>query len=152
VTSTPPPNPWDGLIGAWAVSGEMDLGDRVLAVSGRTRIERLGAFIVVRTTLQPPEFPDSLSVIGSAEAGEPQPMQYFDERGVQRLYLTTIADDTWTIWSGDESWRESPGFRQRYVGQLAPSGDRVTGAWHRGLDDSGERWELDFRLDYERLR
>jgi hypothetical protein len=146
------PSRWDELLGEWAVDGEMDLGGRGLAVNGRTTIERLGAFIVVRTTLEPAEFPDSLSIIGGGEAGDPEPMHYFDERGVQRLYLTTIAGDTWTIWTGDETWRESPGFRQRYVGQLAPGSDRISGAWQRGLDDSGERWELDFRFDYARLR
>jgi hypothetical protein len=146
------PSRWDWLVGAWAVEGEMDLGDHKLAVSGRTTIERLGPFVILRTTLEPPEFPDSLSIIGAGEAGDPEPMHYFDERGVQRLYLTTVADDTWTIWSGDESWRESPGFRQRYVGQISPGADRVAGAWHRGLDDKGELWELDFRLDYVRIR
>jgi hypothetical protein len=36
------------------------------------------------------EMPDSLSVIGGGPADQPQPMHYFDSRGVKRLYLTTL--------------------------------------------------------------
>jgi hypothetical protein len=143
---------WDELLGDWAASGEMDLGDRKLTITGRATLERIGPFVVLRSTVQPPEFPDSISIIEGGDPGAPAPMHYFDERGVQRLYVTTLADDRWTIWSGDERWRESPGFRQRYVGALSPARDRITGAWERGLGDAGDRWETDFRLDYERIR
>ena len=27
----------------------------------------------------------------------------------------------------------------------------ITGAWERGLGEAGDRWELDFRLDYHRV-
>jgi hypothetical protein len=32
--------------------------------------------------------PDSVSIIGGAPDGEPQPMHYFDSRGVKRLFST----------------------------------------------------------------
>src|SRR5262245_26353633 len=103
---------WNELVGDWAASGEMDLGDRRLTINESATIERVGPFGVLRSTVQPAEFPDSISIIEAGEAGA-APMHYFDERGVQRLYLTSLADDRWTIWSGDERLRESPGFRQR---------------------------------------
>jgi hypothetical protein len=143
---------WDELLGEWLENGEMDLGDRVLTITGRATIERLGEFVVLRSTVQPPEFPDSISIIGHGEPDTPSPMHYFDERGVERLFLTTLDAHRWTIWSGDNRWRESPGFYQRYVGTISPGRDRITGAWERGLGDDGDRWEVDFRLDFERIR
>ena len=142
----------DTLVGSWMLAGRMDLDDRTIQVSGRTTIERLGPFVVVRTTVQPPEFPDSVSIIEGAVAGQPAPMHYFDERGVARRYLSTVAGRTWTILLDDPGWRESPGFRQRYVGEIAADGSRVTGAWQRSLDDAGTDWAVDFTLDYERMR
>jgi len=58
------------------------------------KIERLGEFIVMRSVGQPAEMPDAISIIGGAPDGQPQPMHYFDERGVKRLYLTTLEGST----------------------------------------------------------
>jgi hypothetical protein len=79
-------------------------------------------------------------------------MHYFDERGVQRLYLSTVDRGHWTIWRADETWRESPGHNQRYVGEIAADGSTITGAWERGLGEAGDQWEVDFTLDYRRVR
>jgi hypothetical protein len=140
------------LFGEWEAFGEMDLDGQTIKVTGHATIQPLGEFVVLRSTVQPPEFPDSVSIIGGAPEGEPAPMHYFDERGVQRVYLSKVADDRWTIWRGDDSWRESPGHNQRYVGEISPDGSRITGAWWRGLGDAGDQWEVDFTLNYERLR
>jgi hypothetical protein len=48
------------------------------------KIERLGEFIVFSSVGKPAEVPDSVSIIGGAPDGEPQPMHYFDSRGVKR--------------------------------------------------------------------
>jgi hypothetical protein len=130
----------------------MDIDGRTIKVTGHATIEPLGEFVVLRSTVQPPEFPDSVSIIGGGNEGEPSPMHYFDERGVQRLYLSMVAGARWTIWRGDESWRESPGHNQRYVGEISPDGSTITGAWERGLGDAGDQWEVDFTLDYTRVR
>ena len=141
----------DQLIGEWDVAGEMDIDGEKVKVTGHTTIERLGEFVVLRATVQPKEFPDSISIIGVGKPGEPAPMHYFDERGVQRIYLSVIDGGRWLIWRGDESWRESPGFNQRYVGQISVDGSKITGAWERGLGEAGDEWERDFRLDYLRV-
>jgi hypothetical protein len=141
----------DLLFGEWEASGQMDLDGQTIKVIGHTTIEPLGEFVVLRSTVQPPEFPDSISIIGGGPEGEPAPMHYFDERGVQRLYLSTVGDGRWVIWRGDESWRESPGHNQRYVGEISPDGSKITGAWERGLGEAGDRWEQDFTLDYQRV-
>ena len=46
------------------------------------KIERLGKFIVFSAVSEPEEVPASVSIIGGAPAGEPQPMHNFDSRGV----------------------------------------------------------------------
>jgi len=141
----------DQLIGEWDAAGEMDIGGQKIKVTGHTTIERLGDFVVLREAVQPREFPDSVLIIGGGKEGEPAPMHYFDERGVHRVYMSTVAEGRWTIWRADESWRESPGHNQRYVGEISPSGDKITGAWERGLGEAGDQWEVDFTLDYERV-
>ena len=141
------------LFGVWDLSGALIVDDRTIKVTGRATIEPFGELVVVRSTLDPPEFPDTLSIIDGDGDGDAEParMHYFDTRGVIRAYLTTVTAGVWTIWRADESWRASPGFNQRYVGTIAPDGSRITGGWERGLGDAGDRWEVDFRLDYTRV-
>ena len=116
-------------------------------------IERLGEFIVMRTVGVPAEMPDSLSVIGGAPDGEPQPMHYFDSRGVKRMFLMTLEGSTWTIWRDPaEDWNgpDGPGFNQRFIGELSADGNTIEGRWERGMGDAGDEWELDFPLTYTR--
>ena len=145
------PNGMDRLIGEWDASGEMNVDGETIRVTGHTTIESLGEYVVLRTTVEPPEFPDSVSILGGGPDGEPAPMHYFDERGVQRLYLSSVEAGRWLITHADESWRDSPGHNQRYIGEIAPDGSRITGAWERGLGAAGDRWELDFTLDFQRV-
>lgn len=141
----------DRLIGSW--HGEGDFPDPPMRVVSDATIERLGAFVVFRSTGQPAEVPDTLSVIGGAPEGEPQPMHYFDSRGVQRLFLTTVASSTWRIWRAPgEDWNgpDGPGFNQRWIGEISPDGRTIDGRWERGLGPNGDEWELDFPLTYVR--
>ena len=55
-----------------------------MKIAGEAKLERLGEFIVFSSTAEPAEVPDSISIIGGAPDGEPQPMHYFDSRGVER--------------------------------------------------------------------
>jgi hypothetical protein len=69
-----------------------------MRISAEAKIERLGEFIVFSAVAEPAEVPDSISIIGGAPDGEPQPMHYFDSRGIKRLYVTALEGSTWTIW------------------------------------------------------
>jgi hypothetical protein len=143
---------FEPLIGAWQADGEIR-SDPPMQVSTETHIERLGELIVIRTQGTPAEMPDSVSIVGGAPVGEPQPMHYFDSRGVKRLYLMTVEGPTWKIWRApSEDWNGSagPGFNQRFVGEIAADGDTIEARWERGLGDSGDRWEVDFPLHYVR--
>ena len=67
---------FDRLIGEWHGEGEIPM-EPPLKISQEAKIERLGKFIVFRSVGQPAEVPESISIIGGAPAGEPQPMHYF---------------------------------------------------------------------------
>jgi len=49
-----------------------------MKISVEAKIERLGEFIVLSSAGEPAEVPDSVSIIGGAPDGEPQPMHYFE--------------------------------------------------------------------------
>jgi hypothetical protein len=67
------------------------------------------------------------------------------------LYLTDVEANLWTIWRADESWRQSPGFNQRFRGEISADGARIAAAWERGLGERGDQWEVDFEVTYERV-
>jgi hypothetical protein len=140
------------LIGEWHGAGEIPI-EPPMRLSVDVTIERLGALIVVRSIGEPAELPDSVSIIGGAPEGEPQPMHYFDDRGVKRLFLTTVESSTWTIWRAPgEDWGgpDGPGFNQRFIGEISADGNSIDGRWERGIGDAGDQWEIDFPLHYVR--
>lgn len=143
---------FEPLIGRWHGEGDLPI-DPPMHLTVDATIERMGEFIVMRTVGEPAEMPDSLAVIGGAPDGEPQPMHYFDSRGVQRLFLMTLVGTTWNIWRAPgEDWNgpDGPGFNQRFMGELSADGQTIEGRWERGLGDAGDEWELDFPLTYVR--
>ena len=143
---------FDRLIGEWHGDGELPI-DPALKVTADATMERLGEFLVFRSVANPAQVPDSLSVIGGAPEGEPQPMHYFDSRGVTRRYLTTLEGSTWTIWRApEEDWNgpNGPGFNQRFIGEICADGRTIEGRWERGLGDAGDEWEIDFPITYVR--
>ena len=144
---------FEPLIGEWQAEGQLPL-EPPMRISGKATIERLGAFIIFRTMAELAEVPDSLAIIGGAPDGEPQPMQYFDARGVQRLYLTAIDGSTWKIWRAPgEDWNgpHGPGFNQRFIGEIAADGTRIDARWERGMGAAGDAWEIDFPITYTRV-
>ena len=143
---------FDRLIGKWRVEGEIPI-EPPMKVSGESKLERLGAFIVFSSVAEPVDVPDSLSVIGGAPNDEPQPMHYFDSRGVKRLFMTAVEESTWKIWRAPgEDWSgpDGPGFNQRFIGEISADGTRIEARWERGMGDAGDAWELDFPITYVR--
>ena len=143
---------FEPLIGVWHGEGSIPI-EPPMSISVLATVERLGAFIVFRSKGEPAEVPDNISIIGGAPGGEPQPMHYFDDRGVERRYLTTVKGSTWTIWRapGDD-WNgpHGPGFNQRFIGDISADGRTIVGRWERGTGDAGDRWEVDFPITYVR--
>src|SRR3979409_1624051 len=143
---------FEPLIGEWRVEGEIPT-EPPMMVSGAAKIERLGEFIVFSSAAEPVEVPDSISIIGGGPPGEPPPMRYLDARGVMRLYLMALEGSTCKIWrAAGEDWKgpDGPGFNQRFIGDIAPDGRTIEGRWERGMGAAGDRWEIDFRINYFR--
>ncbi len=143
---------FEPLIGGWHGEGELPI-EPPMRISADVTIERLGEFIVMRSTGEPAEMPDAVSIIGGAADGEPQPMHYFDSRGVKRLFMTIVDGATWRIWRAPgEDWNgpDGPGFNQRFIGAISADGRSIDGRWERGTGDAGDRWELDFPIRYSR--
>ena len=130
------------LVGEWSahVAGFDD-------VEARTTFEWLegGGFLIERSTVDRPEFPNGVCVIGATGEGGGLQQHYFDSRGVARVYEMTLDDGVWTL------YRAGPDWPQRFVGEFSEDGDTITGRWERGTEP-GAPLELDFELNYHRLR
>jgi hypothetical protein len=143
---------FDRLVGEWRVEGKLPI-DPPMTISGTATFERLGELIVFRSMSEAGDVPDSLSVIGGGPDGDPQPMHYFDSRGVRRRYVTAIEGVTWTIWrdpADDWDGPDGPGFNQRFIGEISGDGRTIDARWERGMGPDGDDWELDFPLRYVR--
>jgi hypothetical protein len=143
---------FERLIGDWHGEGEVP-SEPPMKLTVDATIERLGEFIVFRSVGEPAEMPDTVSVIGGAPAGEPQPMHYFDSRGVKRMFVTAVEGSTWTIWRDPaEDWngQDGPGFNQRFIGEISADGRTIDGRWERGMGEAGDEWALDFPMRYVR--
>jgi hypothetical protein len=129
------------LVGVWDVQGAHPV-DPSMVIRGRTVFEWLdgGRFLVERWTVEHPDFPNGIAILGEGETGLAQ--HYFDSRGVARVYEMSVSDDGW------ELRRESPGFSQRFIGTFRDGGATIAGRWEKCTD--GSNWELDFHLTYTR--
>ena len=130
------------LVGEWKpeVPGAGD-------IAARTTFEWLegGGFLIQRSTVERPEFPNGVMVIGATGPGGGLQQHYFDSRGVHRVYEMTLDGNVWTL------EREGPDWPQRYVGEISDDGNSITGRWERG-EALGAPLELDFEMNYTRLR
>lgn len=143
---------FEPLIGEWHGEGEMPI-EPTMTIFEEARIERLGKLIVFSSVSEPAEVPDSVSIIGGTRDGEPQPMHYFDTRGVKRLFMTAVEGSTWKIWRAPgEDWNgpHGPGFNQRFIGEISADGTTIEGRWERGMGDAGDQWEIDVSITYFR--
>jgi hypothetical protein len=86
-------------------------------------------------------FPQSTQIIGSDEAGNQCTVLYHDERGVHRVYRTTLSSGVWAM------WREAPGFNQRFIGKIRDG--VIAGQWE--MSEDGSNWKVDFDLTYTKV-
>ena len=131
--------PFEALIGEWT----MELTHPMLpdtVVRGRLVFEWLegGRFLIQRAVNEHPQFPDSICVIGVMEGDEGLSMQYFDSRGVHRVYGIGFDGSELTM------ERDQPGFAQRASATLSDDGSTLAGVWQLNEDDQGFRDDLAF--------
>jgi hypothetical protein len=115
------------------------------AIRGTSSFEWLEGrrFVIWRSHYDHPEIPDAITIIGVTEGR--LSMQYFDQRGVHRVYAVSLDQATWRLWRT----ATAPDFSQRFSGSFSDDGNTITG---RGqLSRDGKTWEGDLDLNYHRV-
>lgn len=129
------------LVGEWRTTGSHPMvpGE---TLAGRTSFSwhEGGAFLVMRSEVDHPQFPDGLAIIGSDGGSGKFGMLYFDERGVSRLLDVTIGDRT-VAWRHDD-----PEFSQLLT--IAAEGDELVSKGR--MSRKGSEWEDDLSQVFTR--
>ena len=102
-----------------------------------------GAHLVQRWTIDLPEAPNGVAMIGCDAANGTYYQLYSDDRGVCRVYEMSIGGGEWRL------WREGEPFAQRFTGKFEDGGDKIAGRWER-TDDGA--YVTDFDLVYRRVK
>src|SRR3984885_12671213 len=112
----------DPLVGEWAIEARPPDGEPWPG-GGRATFEWLdsGSHLLQRTTVEIPEAPDSVSVIGCDAANGAYFQLYSDERGVCRVFGMTISDTEGRL------WREGVPFAQGVTGRFEGGGGGQAG-------------------------
>ena len=127
------------LVGTWTMHANADTWEG----QGTTTFEwHPGhAHLVQRATVDHPDAPNNVSVIGCDGAKGTYVQLYSDDRGVARIYEMTFDGTTWTL------ERKGEPFAQRYVGTFSADGRTITGQWQIDEDGSGYRPDFDIVLE-----
>jgi hypothetical protein len=101
-----------------------------------------GAHLVERSTVDMPEAPDGISIMGCDAANGTYFQLYSDERGVCRVYEMSIGNGEWKL------WREGEPFSQHFTATFSDDGNMITGRWE--IAEDGSSYATDFDLTYRR--
>jgi len=131
------------LLGAWTMEA-IPPGGEPWPGEARTSFEwhESGAHLIGRSTIEMPEAPDSISIIGCDAANGTYYQLYADERGVCRVYGMSIGAGEWKL------WRQGEPFAQRFSASFEDGGETIVGRWELARD--GGEFEIDFELIYRR--
>jgi hypothetical protein len=106
-------------------------------------------FLLQRSEIDDPSFPDSLMVIAPEGAGDDGYLQhYFDARGVARIYEIQFGDGEWTLRRMQADFT-ALSIRQHFHGVFSDDANTIRGEWRSARE--GQRWERDFEVTYTRL-
>ena len=134
--------PLQFLIGDWRTTGSHPIAPGA-ELPGRTSFawHEGGAFLIMRSQVDAPRFPDGVAIIGSDDTAGTFAMLYFDERGTSRAMEVTVGERTLT-------WRhDNPSFAQSLT--IAAEGDRLVS---KGLmSENGGPWTDDLSQTFERI-
>jgi hypothetical protein len=133
---------FEPLVGKWQTTGSHPYFPGI-ELHGYTSFEWIegGAFLMMRSEVDHPKFPDGIAIFGSDDAAGTYYAIYFDERGVSRKQDVSITE------SQLKWWRDDPHFSQRYTIDIAEDTLVSYGEMSR---DGGE-WEKDLSLTYKRV-
>ncbi len=112
--------PLEFLIGEWRTTGSHPLAPETV-LTGRASFawHEGGAFLIMRSEVDEPRFPDGVAIIGSSDVAGAFAMIYFDERGTSRIFQMSVGDRTVT-------WRrDDPDFSQSLTITAGEGRDRL---------------------------
>ena len=142
--------PLDALqpfIGEWAVEGRhVALPNTVIRGASVFEWWRDRTFLIHRSTLDHPDFPDSISVIGATRLDGGLAQHYFDSRGVHRLFDMTFTDGVWTL---DREAVGPKDFDQRMKATFSADANTITAEFEL-RDSRTHEMRPDFSLTYRR--
>jgi hypothetical protein len=98
--------------------------------------------LIERTTVEMPEAPNGVCVIGCDAANGRYFQLYTDDRNVCRIYEMSIGEGEWKL------WREGEPFDQRFTAEISDDGNTIEGSWEL---NEGDGWKTDFDLTYRRV-
>jgi len=132
------------LVGEWTLEA-MSADGEPWPGGGRATFEwhDSRAHLIQRWTVDLPEAPDGVSIMGCDAANGTFFQLYSDERGVCRVYEMSIGEGEWKL------WREGEPFPQRFTGTFSEDGNTISGRWEKAED--GTRYTTDFLLTYRRV-
>jgi hypothetical protein len=132
------------LVGDWTLDAKSADGEPWPG-GGRVTFEwyASGAHLIQRGTVEHPDAPDNISIIGCDAANGTYFQLYSDERGVCRVYEMTIGNGEWKL------WREGEPFAQRFAATLSDDGNTITGRWE--IAEDGANYTPDFDLTLRRV-
>ena len=131
------------LVGEWTLEA-IPPGGEPWPGEARATVEwhDSGANLVERSTVDMPEAPNGISIMGCDAANGTYYQLYSDDRGVCRVYEMSIGDGEWRL------WREGAPFSQRFTGRFEDDGDKIVGRWE--LADDGTNYENRLRPDLQK--
>lgn len=143
LTRNPKIKRFSTLIGEWNTIRTHSLLSRTIFY-GHVSFESIEdrAFLLRHSKVEEQGIRSDIAVFGCDDSSEVVSMLYFDERGVSRIYQNSLSGKIW------KSWRNSPGFSQRFTGTFADEGNTITGIWE--LSKDGSNWARDLEQTYSR--
>jgi len=134
----------DPLVGEWLLEAQPP-GGEPWPGGGRAIFEwhDSGAHLVERSSVEMPEAPDGVSIIGCDAANGTYYQLYSDERGVCRVYQMSIDAHEWKL------WRTGLPFAQRFTATISDDGQTIAGQWE--VAEDGTNFTVDFDLTYRRV-
>src|SRR5262245_17268634 len=121
----------DVLVGEWTLEARSASGEPWPG-GGRAVFDwhDSGAHLVEHRTVDLPEAPASVSIIGCDGANGTYFQLYSDERGVCRIYEMSIGHGEWKL------WRDGEPFSQRFTATISDDGNTIAGRWETAEDSS----------------
>jgi hypothetical protein len=132
------------FVGEWTTEGTHPAFPGIV-VHGRTSAEWLEGerFLIVRSWVDHPDFPDAISIIGDTDKLQ---LHWFDSRGIHRRFDVMVTHDGW------EAIRHEPpssaDFSQRIPLTFADADHTMAGTSQISRDDT--TWDDDLAITYRR--